>query len=59
MKLEILFLAELFFPKSGLFPREKIQNSAKIMLLRVNLSLQKYTFVKMGQNLWVKVDLAP
>jgi hypothetical protein len=42
-----LFSNIIFFPESGLvFSWGKIPNSAKIMLWRVNLSLQKYTFCK-------------
>jgi hypothetical protein len=46
------FLGALFFPESGLiFLKEKTQNSTKIMLWRINLSVQKYTFCKN----WTKI----
>jgi hypothetical protein len=41
---KLYFLAEIFFPESGFFSRAKNQNSVKIMLWRINLSLQKDTF---------------
>jgi hypothetical protein len=37
----------------------KNQNSAKIMLWRTHLSLQKYTFLEIEQKLQLKVDSVP
>jgi hypothetical protein len=54
------FFGALFFPESGLiFLKENTQNSTKIMLWRINLSVQKYTFCKIGQKFWIKVEFVP